>query len=116
MKESTILHELGHAIGFWHEQSRPDRDEYINILTQNIARGQVSNFDQYSEEVINSLGVPYDYNSIMHYNNDTFGGGRTTILANDPIIPVGRAVDLSNLDVLQANLLYQCGKLGHPCV
>ena len=107
MKFSTILHELGHAIGFWHEQSRPDRDEYIRVLTENIASSQRSNFQ--IEEEINSLGVGYDYNSVMHYNNDTFGGGRLTIVAHDPTIPVGRAVELSELDILQANLLYQCG-------
>ena len=109
MKFSTILHELGHAIGFWHEQSRPDRDEYIKVLTENIANSQRSNFQ--IEKEINSLGVGYDYNSVMHYNNDTFGGGRLTIEARDPTIPVGRAVELSKLDILQANLLYQCGKL-----
>lgn len=108
---ATAVHELGHALGFWHEQSRPDRNDYITVLKDNIASAFVSNFDRLTEQKINSLGVGYDYNSIMHYNADTFGrNGRTTIVANDPSIPVGEAVELSELDILQTNLLYECGK------
>ena len=114
-KLSTYLHEIGHAIGFWHEQSRPDRDEYIRVLTDNMMAGSQSNFRIQQE--IDSMAVGYDYNSIMHYSSTAFGGGRTTIVAHDSSIPVGGAVELSELDILQANLLYQCGKcvVGSPC-
>lgn len=108
MKHSTILHELGHAIGFWHEQSRPDRREYINVLWHNVPSTHRTNFETVAQ--INSLGVGYDYNSVMHYNSDAFGSGRTTLQALDPTIPLGLAVELSELDVLQTNLLYKCGK------
>jgi hypothetical protein len=63
----TILHEIGHALGFFHEQSRPDRDNFVTINFNNIQAYKESNFERYSESFINTYGIPYDLASDMHY-------------------------------------------------
>jgi meprin B len=35
----TIMHEMLHAIGFWHEQSRPDRNRHVEVMWENIDKG-----------------------------------------------------------------------------
>ena len=66
-QKGIIIHELGHAIGFHHEQTRPDRNSHVTIMTQNIQPHTLFNFQQYSTGVINTYDVPYDYRSVMHY-------------------------------------------------
>jgi len=46
---------------------RPDRDQFIEIQTQNVFPGRIENFAKKSSHEINSLGQPYDLQSIMHY-------------------------------------------------
>ena len=41
----TVLHEMMHAAGFWHAQSRPDRNQVIEILWENIIQGIVGRLE-----------------------------------------------------------------------
>ncbi|CAL1266933.1 unnamed protein product [Larinioides sclopetarius] len=67
----TIVHELGHCIGLYHEHQRSDRDRYITVYRDNIRRGQEHNFQKTnpSEELI---FTKYDHQSIMHYGEFAF--------------------------------------------
>ncbi|XP_055381184.1 dorsal-ventral patterning protein tolloid isoform X2 [Condylostylus longicornis] len=88
-KFGIVVHELGHVIGFWHEHTRIDRDQYIQINRANILQGQEYNFNVLDPEDVDSLGLPYDYNSIMHYARNTFS--KSIYLDTiTPIIPKGQ--------------------------
>merc|ERR1711881_211751 len=75
------MHEVMHALGFYHEQTRPDRDKYITVKWNNI---QDNKHGQYYKEVgVDSMGSPYDFHSIMHYYSDHFSKGGPTMYYKD---------------------------------
>lgn len=63
-----IAHELAHALGFWHEQSRLDRDIFV-IIEDRITDGNEPNFYRHDEADVYG---PYDFNSVMHYGQCSF--------------------------------------------
>ena len=70
---STIVHEFIHAFGFFHEQSRPDRDQYVEIKWENIIEEKHT---QYAiKSGTHTYGVMYDGKSVMHYRTTYFGNG-----------------------------------------
>lgn len=106
-----VLHELMHCIGFFHEQSRYDRDLYVKILWWNIADGAFKNFASYSHGKVDTLNAPYDKHSILHYGNKAFtkNGGNTVESLDNPNEELGKE-QLSIIDIYQLNKLYGCYK------
>jgi len=76
----VVVHELLHALGFYHQQSATERDEYVKINWENILDGHAHNFNKYARTHITNFGVEYDYQSVMHYSSRAFSkNGKATI-------------------------------------
>ena len=48
------------------------RDNWVEIKRENVMVGQEYNFNKLTSEEVNSMGLRYDYDSIMHYARNTF--------------------------------------------
>ncbi|XP_054471768.1 hatching enzyme 1.2 [Anoplopoma fimbria] len=107
----VISHEFMHALGFVHEQSRFDRDNYVTIMWPNIWRDRVRNFEKFKTD---NMDLPYDYSSIMHFGMYAYSqDGEPTIIPknskNIKDIKLGQASTLSRIDRMKINKLYKCG-------
>ncbi len=120
----VIVHELGHALGYWHEQSRADRDLYINVEFDNICDACCSgspcdyNFSLRPPGGAGEYG-PYDFDSVMHYGACAFSAC-TSCVAGDVscrtisvLLPntawqsqIGQRDHLSKFDALTMSFLY----------
>ncbi|KAJ7374569.1 hypothetical protein OS493_004907 [Desmophyllum pertusum] len=106
----VMIHEIGHVIGFWHEQSRPDRDEHVRIIWKNVNKGWEHAFLKQTWQAIDSMDTPYDYSSIMHYRFNAFSRSRR----RKTIVPLKKGVRarpyqrISKIDALQVKKMYNC--------
>lgn len=80
VRHGIVVHEFLHALGFYHQQSATERDEYVKINYVNIVPGREHNFNKYNTTVITNYNITYDYTSVMHYSEKAFSkNGKNTI-------------------------------------
>nr|AAL99079.1 zinc proteinase Mpc1 [Paralithodes camtschaticus] len=108
----TVIHELMHAIGFYHEHTRNDRDDYVVIDFSHVISGMESNFNK--DTYWRYVGEDYNYASIMHYGTYAFSdnwGIDATIVPTDPNVILTEAYDkyeMAQSDANEINTLYSC--------
>ncbi|TRY78695.1 hypothetical protein TCAL_15287 [Tigriopus californicus] len=135
---STAVHEFLHILGASHEQTRPDRDDFVFINWTNIESGKEHNFFKTrspttpasvpicnsgptssgpdffgctTSSVTDTYGFDYDYQSVMHYSKTAFAVSNS-VQTITPIptasVTVGNNVGMSPLDISKLNAAYNC--------
>ncbi|XP_065186918.1 uncharacterized protein LOC135817623 [Sycon ciliatum] len=110
---NRVAHELMHALGFYHEHTRPDRNKYIQINYPAIRPNFVANFRV--ELQANTLDTEYDYESCLHYSDFQylrrglrFGTKTFLPLQADNSSRIGQRYAPSLMDIFRINKLYSC--------
>ncbi|KNC22839.1 hypothetical protein FF38_08045 [Lucilia cuprina] len=107
--KGKIIHELLHALGFYHQHSAPNRDDYIWVMLENVQDKYKPFFRKQSEKFVTDFGIEYDYYSVMHYSSTAFTkNGLPTIIPLQSGVELGQRKGLSFKDILKLNLMYDC--------
>ncbi|OQV16739.1 putative Zinc metalloproteinase nas-4 [Hypsibius exemplaris] len=115
----TIQHELMHSLGFYHEQARSDRDNYVDISWDHIREDGKDQFFSYN---FNTDDYPYDFGSVMHYDKFAFSRNSERnywtlrpqpkyvkqAAQDSPTGEIGQRAGLSPKDIQKIRAMYKC--------
>ena len=96
---------MGHTVGLWHEQARPDRNTYISVNYNNVIKGSFYNFNQVYDNAQQT--TLFDYASIMDYPAFTFSRNGGPVIETIPAgIPLSNPTGYSAADIDGIRRLY----------
>jgi hypothetical protein len=100
----NCIHEIGHTVGLWHEQSRKDRNQFVTVKLDAVLPSARHNFNQHIQDGVDLLA--YDYGSIMHYPRNAFSAnGEDTIIPKKAGVEIGQRKKLSAGDIASVKKL-----------
>ena len=104
----SILHEMLHTLGFFHEQNREDRDQYVQVFWDNIPEVHHAQFKKMPNDFMQLVNRPFDYDSIMLYPSGAFSDipGEPSLLRTDGEILAPVSDRPSPEDLRRVNILY----------
>ncbi|XP_054902989.1 meprin A subunit beta-like [Poeciliopsis prolifica] len=108
---AAVEHVILHALGFYHEEIRHDRDDYVQINFDNVLAGKEDFFKKLDSDKSDTHNVSYDYLSVMHSGKNVLSNGNgSTIITKDPKFQnvIGQTLDMSPRDAQKLKLLYKC--------
>ncbi|EGT46513.1 hypothetical protein CAEBREN_00802 [Caenorhabditis brenneri] len=103
----SAVHEIMHALGIYHTQSRYDRDRFLTLNLSLVPEIYRANMNEESPKTTLNA-VPYEYASTLHYSADSFDYG--FMLPREKLYT--RAMGLRRVtfyDMVNINALYSCG-------
>ncbi|XP_053737364.1 meprin A subunit beta-like [Synchiropus splendidus] len=106
---NTVEEHFFRTLGFYPEHVRPDRDDFITIVYENIREGKSEMFNIVND--ISTQGFPYDYRSVTHFGSHEFSKVfAPTIRTKDPKYQdvIGQSEEMSPGDAKKLNLRYKC--------
>ncbi|GMT14826.1 hypothetical protein PFISCL1PPCAC_6123, partial [Pristionchus fissidentatus] len=107
-------HELAHALGLFHEQSRYDRDRFVTLNANRVPRRLLYNFAKIGDDELTTYSLPYDVGSVMHYAPTEFAIDKRfpALTSVDPNLQfsMGSLYGPTFIDIALLNVHYQCAR------